>query len=352
MDSSRARRGGFAFARADAAPVASAGATPSGDDQARAPQADQPARKSGAARVHVALGVEYDGAAFHGFQRQARGASVQAALEAAASRVAAAPVRVAAAGRTDAGVHATGQVVSFETEAVRPVDAWRRGIGSLTPAAIGVVWARLCRGSFHARFDALWRRYCYLFSDAAEPPVIHRGQVAWVAPPAAPLNAARMHRAAQALLGEHDFSAFRASGCQSRSPRRRVDAIAVRRAGPFVVVDVTANAFLLRMVRNIAGALRAVGSGALPASAIGALLKGRDRGAAPPTAPPQGLYLIGAGYADLPFAPRPPPLLGAAGASERGVPDAIAGCRARSTPGGGRLGDSRPARLRGEGLRG
>lgn len=272
----------------------------------------------GAARVHVALGVEYDGAAFHGFQRQTGVASVQAALEAAASRVAAAPVRVVAAGRTDAGVHATLQVVSFETAATRSADAWRRGIASLTPAAVGVLWARLPRRSFHARFDAVWRRYCYLFSDAPERPVIHRGHVAWAAPPVARLDAERMHRAAQALLGEHDFSAFRAAGCQSRSPRRRVNAVAVRRAGPLVAVDITANAFLLRMVRNIAGALRAVGSGALPPSAIGALLDGRDRAAAPPTAPPQGLYLVGVGYADLPLTPRPPPLLGAAGLCGRG----------------------------------
>ena len=259
----------------------------------------------------VALGVEYDGGAFHGFQRQVNTVSVQAVLEEAASRVANQAVRLAAAGRTDAGVHATQQVVSFRTVAERSPQAWCRGISSLTPPTVGIGWARVREASFHARHDALWRRYVYLYADAAERPVIHRALVAWARPLSGPLDADAMHRAAQALLGEHDFSAFRAAGCQSRSPWRRVHAIEVRRRGAFVAIDITANAFLLRMVRNIAGTLRAIGGGELAEDAAGALLHGGDRTKAPPTAPPQGLYLVGVGYQGLELPARPPPLLDA-----------------------------------------
>lgn len=257
------------------------------------------------ASVAVALGVEYDGGAFHGFQRQRRAASVQQALEAAVSRVADQPVRIVAAGRTDAGVHATQQVVSFATTAQRSQDAWQRGVTSLTPAEIGVVWARVLARPFNARFDAQWRRYVYLFSDAAQSPVIHRRLVAW----SRPLNVERMRVAAQALVGEHDFSAFRAAACQSKSPWRRLCAVSVDRFGEYVGIDITANAFLLHMVRNIAGALREVGVGALPPAACAQLLAARDRTLAPATAPPQGLYLVSVGYPELQLAARPPPLL-------------------------------------------
>ena len=259
----------------------------------------------------VALGVEYDGGAFHGFQRQRHAASVQASLEAALTRVADEPVRVVAAGRTDAGVHATQQVVSFQTSAERSVDAWRRGVSSLTPEALGVVWAKIPTPPFHARFDALARRYVYVFSDAAARPIIHRGLVAWNG--GAPLDEAAMHRAAQRLLGEHDFSAFRAAACQAKSPRRRIMRIGVRRANGYVAIDVYANAFLLHMVRNLAGALRQVGMGRLDDDALERLLRSRDRTLAPPTAKPSGLYLVGADYAQLQLAPRAPPLLAGLG---------------------------------------
>lgn len=257
----------------------------------------------------VALIVEYDGAAFHGFQRQADCETVQGALERAASRVADEPVNIVAAGRTDAGVHATAQVVSFRTNADRSAQAWRLGVSSLTSSALGVVCARVFP-AFHARFDALWRRYVYVFSDAPARPVLHRGLVAWAPGYGAPLNHEAMHRAGQVLLGEQDFSSFRAAGCQSRSPWRRVDAIGVRRVGGNVAIDVTANAFLLRMVRNIAGALLAVGRGELSADDFAELLRLRHRPAAPPTAPPQGLYLVGVGYREWNFPARLPPLLG------------------------------------------
>ncbi|MCY4057214.1 MAG: tRNA pseudouridine(38-40) synthase TruA [Gammaproteobacteria bacterium] len=253
----------------------------------------------------IVLGVEYDGGAFHGFQSQAHAASVQDALEDAIGQVANERVRIVAAGRTDAGVHATGQVVSFRTSADRTLDAWRRGVSSLTPDTIGIVWARET-DSFHARYDAIWRRYIYVYSDAPEKPVIHRGLVAWCP---TPLEPERMHAAAQCLLGEQDFSAFRAAGCQSKTPYRNVGAIRVARLNGYVAIDITANAFLLHMVRNIAGALRVVGVGELGSTDLRELLLKRDRSRAPPTAPPQGLYLVGVGYPAMDTPVRPPPVI-------------------------------------------
>lgn len=253
----------------------------------------------------IVLGVEYDGGAFHGFQSQSHAASVQDALEDAIGQVANERVRIVAAGRTDAGVHATGQVVSFHTSAERPLDAWRRGVSSLTPDTIGIVWARTTE-LFHARYDAVWRRYVYVYSDAPERPVIHRGLVAWCP---TPLEPERMHAAAQCLLGEQDFSAFRAAGCQSKTPYRNVQTIGVARINGYVAIDITANAFLLHMVRNIAGALRAVGVGELATTNLRELLRERDRSRAPPTAPPQGLYLVGVGYPGIDTPIRPPPVI-------------------------------------------
>ena len=266
----------------------------------------------------VVLGVEYDGGAFHGFQRQRHAASVQEALERALSEVADEPVRVAAAGRTDAGVHATQQIVSFQTTAERRLDAWRHGTSSLTPDALGVVWAKSPPSAFHARFDAVARRYVYLFSDAPAPPIVHRGLVAWTKGVA--LDAAAMHRAAQCLLGEHDFSAFRAAACQATSPWRCITHIGARRVNGYVAIEVRANAFLLHMVRNLAGALREVGAGRLAASAVEELLRGRDRSLAPPTAPPHGLYLTAADYPRLQTRPRPPPLVACPSHCERTPP--------------------------------
>ena len=252
------------------------------------------------------LGIEYDGGDYHGFQRQSHAPSVQGALESAAARVADEPVRIHGAGRTDAGVHATQQVVSFRTSAVRSVEAWRRGVSSLTPSSLTVLWARVETRPFHARFDALWRRYVYVFSDAPSVPVILRGQLAWAN---ARLDSGAMHIACRCLVGEHDFSAFRAAGCQSRSPRRRVATIEVSRVNDYVAIDVTANAFLKHMVRNIAGALREVGNGSLTAGAFAALFDRGDRTHCPPTAPPQGLYLVGVGYPHWDADVRLPPML-------------------------------------------
>ncbi len=264
--------------------------------------------------MRIALGVEYDGAAFSGYQYQPHAPSVQGALEAALSQVAAAPVRIDGAGRTDAGVHATGQVVAFSTDVERPLSAWQRGTNALTPRGVAVRWVRLVDDSFHPRFQATARRYMYLFEDAEEAAALIQGR----AVPSRRLDDEAMHRSAAVLVGEQDFSAFRASGCQAASPWRCVHRVAVLRAGSFVVLDITANAFLLHMVRNIAGTLWRVGLGERPQSWTGELLEGRDRTQAAPTAPPDGLYLVDVRYPEQAFpSGRPPPLLQALGGLDR-----------------------------------
>ncbi|MFW6092518.1 MAG: tRNA pseudouridine(38-40) synthase TruA [Pseudomonadota bacterium] len=264
--------------------------------------------------MNLALGVEYDGSAFHGFQLQATAPSVQGALEDALSQIAARPVRVAAAGRTDAGVHATGQVVGFRTPVERPLSAWVRGTNSLTPPAVKVVWAREMPEEFHPRYSAVARRYQYLFYEDAAPSPLLRGRATL----AGKLNAAAMHRAAQALLGEHDFTTFRAAGCQSLSAHRCIHRITVQRVGALVVLDLTANAFLLHMVRNIAGALVRVGEAHVTEAWLGEILEQRRRDLAGRTAPPDGLYLVDAAYPGygLPGG-RTPALLRAVGGLER-----------------------------------
>ena len=243
--------------------------------------------------MRIALGLEYDGSRFHGFERQPGQRTIQGEVEGALARVAAAPVRVVCAGRTDAGVHAMGQVVHFDTGASRPVHAWVRGTNTGLPRDVTVLWARTVDDEFHARFLALRRRYRYVIVNRSTRPALLAGRAAWEY---RPLDARLMHLAARHLEGEHDFSSFRAAGCRARHPVRDVHRIEVGRTGDRIVIDVHANAFLQHMVRNIAGTLVAVGAGEHEPDWVASVLAARDRRAAGVTADPGGLYLAGVDY--------------------------------------------------------
>ena len=243
--------------------------------------------------ARIAIGIEYDGSAYSGWQAQGHARSVQAEIEAALSRVADHPVEVTAAGRTDAGVHALEQVAHFDTQASRPLQAWVLGGNAWTPDDITLLWSHPVTDEFHARFGALSRSYVYRILNRPMRPALDRLRVCWRR---RPLDAGPMHAAAQVLVGEHDFSAFRAAECQSRTPVRRLSRIAVAREGEFVTIEVTANAFLHHMVRNIAGTLLAVGAGEQPVEWVAEVLAGRDRTRAGVTAPPAGLYFAGVEY--------------------------------------------------------
>lgn len=241
----------------------------------------------------IALGIEYDGSAFAGWQTQDHVATVQLAIEEAVGAVADHPVAVTAAGRTDAGVHGTAQVVHFDTRAERSGRAWVLGANTNLRPEASVLWAQEVPPEFHARFSARARSYCYVIRNVAHRPALDRNRVCWVRQP---LNADLMHSAAQSLAGRHDFSSFRAAECQAHSPVREVESIAVWREGELVKIAVTANAFLHHMVRNIAGVLIAVGRGRESPSWVAEVLAARDRRAGGVTAPPQGLYLVGVRY--------------------------------------------------------
>jgi tRNA pseudouridine38-40 synthase len=243
--------------------------------------------------MRIALGVEYDGTDFLGWQRLAHGATVQGALEQALSSVAAQPIAVTCAGRTDAGVHGRCQVVHFDTDVERDLRGWVLGACSNLPGSVAVLWARPVPGDFHARFSARSRRYRYTILNRPVRAALDARFVTWERQP---LDAAAMHAAAQALVGEHDFSAFRAVSCQAAHARRCVLAVGVRREGEQVLVEIEANAFLHHMVRNIVGSLLPVGRGQQPVAWPAELLAGRDREVAGPTAPSSGLAFIGPRY--------------------------------------------------------
>lgn len=252
--------------------------------------------------MRYALGLEYDGAEFYGFQQQRQSPTVQAELEAALSRVADHPVGVTGSGRTDTGVHAVCQVVHFDTTAGRSERSWILGTNTHLHAGASALWLRAVPADFHARFDAIGRSYRYRILNRWVRPALARRRRAWVR---RPLDAAVMHRAAQALVGEHDFSAFRAAGCQAKSPVREVKRVTVTRSGAEVILDITANAFVYHMVRNIAGSLIRVGAGEAEADWVARVLAGRRRADAGITAPPDGLYYLGPEYPaelDLPVA--------------------------------------------------
>ncbi|MFL6587384.1 MAG: tRNA pseudouridine(38-40) synthase TruA [Luteimonas sp.] len=248
--------------------------------------------------MRVAIGVEYDGHGFHGWQRLGKAAetgpgSVQASLEKALSRVAAHPVATTCSGRTDSGVHARCQVVHFDTDAVRTPRAWMLGTTAHLPPAVCVRWAQPVPDDFSARFSARARHYRYRLINRPVRPALHRQYLSWEL---RPLDADAMHRAAQALLGEQDFSAFRTVHCQAPHARRDLQRIAVTRDGDEVIVEVQANAFLHHMVRNIVGSLLDVGAGEQPEGWIAELLAGRDRSVAGATAPAAGLVFLGPLY--------------------------------------------------------
>lgn len=257
----------------------------------------------------VALCLEYEGSRFSGWQAQRDPArsTVQETLETALSRIADAPVATVCAGRTDAGVHATAQIVHFDSPVSRPDRAWVYGGNALLPPELSIQWATVVPREFHARFSAEARTYRYVVQNRPQRSALMAGRSCHERHP---LDAAAMNRAAQALVGEHDFSAFRGAGCQSSTPVRRVERIAVRRVGEFVLVDITANAFLLHMVRNIVGSLLGVGRGEAGEDWLGLLLSMRDRRRAGMTAPPGGLYLAGVRYAECWKLPPPPPAPG------------------------------------------
>jgi tRNA pseudouridine38-40 synthase len=243
--------------------------------------------------MRYALGVEYDGRPFCGFQSQADGCGVQDALQRALASVAQSPVTVVAAGRTDTGVHATLQVVHFDTTVQRPLSAWVRGVNASLPPALSVLWARDVPDDFHARFCASARHYTYLLLARPERPGLNSGRVGWYH---RPLDVDAMQRAAERVVGEHDFSSFRASECQAKSPVKTLSAARVRAIGELVRFDFSANAFLHHMIRNLVGAFVYVGAGKHDAAWIDALLAARDRRIAPPTFAADGLYFTGADY--------------------------------------------------------
>ena len=265
--------------------------------------------------MRIALGLEYDGSHYCGWQTQPSGCAVQDAVDAALSGIAAHAVQSQCAGRTDAGVHALGQVVHFDSAAQRPLGAWVRGVNTLLPESIAVLWAREVGEAFHARYSARGRAYQYVLLNRPERPGLHASRVGWHH---RPLDVQRMRRAMLPLLGTHDFSAFRAAECQARSPVKELREATVERRGELIVFGFAADAFLHHMVRNLVGALVRVGNGSRPVEWMQQLLLGRDRELAAPTFTAAGLYLAGVEYEpqwNLPApAGRPlPPLVAALG---------------------------------------
>jgi tRNA pseudouridine38-40 synthase len=240
-----------------------------------------------------AIGIEYDGSGFLGWQRHHGGPTVQAAVEAALGFVADAPIEVVCAGRTDSGVHAACQVAHFDAPVERTPRAWQLGGNSRLPDAVRLLWCQPVEPAFHARYAARARSYRYRILNRPVAPAMLRHHLAWER---LPLDAGAMHAAAQALVGEHDFSAFRTAQCQAKHPMRNLHAIAVQREGDEVVVSVAANAFLHHMVRNIVGSLLVVGRGVQSRDWVAGLLQGRDRTVAGPTAPAAGLTFLGPRY--------------------------------------------------------
>lgn len=243
--------------------------------------------------MRLALGVAYRGSGYLGWQIQPEGLTVQGCLEHALSVFADEPVKTLCAGRTDTGVHGLNQVVHLDTELDRRDFSWVRGTNRYLPPDIAVQWCVPVPETFHARNSAVSRRYAYVLLESVVRPALETGQVGWAF---RPLNAAAMRTAVGHLLGEHDFSSFRAAQCQARSPVKRLYGIGISSRGPYWRFDFHGNAFLHHMIRNIMGCLVAIGCGARPPGWMGEVLAARDRAAAAPTFSPDGLYFLGPEY--------------------------------------------------------
>ena len=253
--------------------------------------------------MRFAVGVEYDGTAYAGWQTQQSARSVQEVAEAAFSRIAAQPVGLICAGRTDAGVHARWQVAHFDTNANRPLRAWLLGANSELPPDVSIAWVRPVPMHFHARYTAQARTYRYVILNRTTRSAFAMNRAASIFKP---LDHERMAEAAAALIGSHDFSAFRSAECQANSPIRNVEKLTVARQGDWILIEATANAYLHHMMRNIAGLLIAIGRGDAPASWAREVLDGRDRKRNAATAPAEGLYFWGVRYPAVFGLPVPP----------------------------------------------
>jgi tRNA pseudouridine38-40 synthase len=252
--------------------------------------------------MRIALGIEYDGAAYYGWQRQKEVISVQQKLEEALSIIANHPITVNCAGRTDSGVHGTGQVVHFDTDADRKDVAWTLGTNANLPADIAVRWVKQVDHTFHARFSATARRYRYIIYNAPfRPGILGSGLSHYHSP----LDVTLMQQAGQYILGEQDFTSFRALHCQANSPIRRIEFLNITRRADFIIIDIKANAFLHHMVRNIAGSLIEIGKGSQSVDWLSTLLTLKDRSKAAATAKPGGLYLVQVDYPEHFALPKP-----------------------------------------------
>lgn len=238
--------------------------------------------------MRIALGVEYNGCNFNGWQSQPDGRTVQDNIQKAISQIACEPISIIAAGRTDTGVHALEQVIHFDTSTERALSAWVRGVNALLPSSIAIIWAHPVPEEFHARFSAQARSYQYVLINRPSRSAVHYGRVGWFH---APLDVVAMSAAAEFLLGTHDFSAFRAAECQAKSPIKNLIRLDIQQQGDTIIFDFTAEAFLHHMVRNIVGSLVYVGKGKYPPDWMKKVLNSQQRSLAAPTFAPDGLYL-------------------------------------------------------------
>ena len=244
--------------------------------------------------MRLALGISYNGQAYQGWQSQLSGLTVQDKLETALGKFTQHRVSTLCAGRTDSGVHGLMQVVHFDTPLERTIASWVRGTNAFLPRDIAVEWAQVVPPEFHCRASALSRRYAYIVMESPVRPSVDNGRVGWAF---RPLNQEAMQQAVLHLLGEHDFTSFRASACQALSPIKTLHRVEISRRGAYWRFEFEANAFLHHMIRNIMGCLMTVGQGKQPPDWLLAVLLARDRDAAAPTFPPDGLYFLGPRYA-------------------------------------------------------